>query len=590
MLVNLQSIIVDKPIPGLTGVAYNKCTTLADVLAALAGQGGTDVHAVSGSYNPATENIVIQLSNGGSFSIPASLLLPVVADGTTITGNGTNANKLVGYQVAYNATTGELTITPPNGTPVVVPAQTATEEKAADPHNLLGLGVGATVTTQQMLDYLATKAIKNLTTNGGSKATLTNGDLNIPNPAPVASFTRTSKMGLTAAYSAAASSGTQAGNNLTYAWTVAPRSGTTGTGTPATPTAINTAVTFSAPGQYDITLTVTDGNGATDSETQTITVARVLEVASPTESNNDYLATVTAALAWKNANDSTNTYQILVRGNTTEPASIVNADRAHIHYEAGANSSFSANGYSWTTTPADARLTADRSNPYRPAVTAVGTALNLDGVDATNLHIESIGLLSLGGRALMSNNMSNLRLHDVGTRAAGTDPYVHAHVGGENVTVSDCYSVGVGMAYALIAAQNRFNTMRLINSYGEVVSTPATFTLGVLYTPGSIWVGTTQDLLVAQNTLINNAPGNNGSGVPRSVVVNGGSVTAVVTGARFVDNTLIQNVAGNPVMRTQSVDASRNVIPMLGNQMLGGVAFSNCASAVVTTTNSNDIL
>jgi hypothetical protein len=29
---------------------------------------------------------------------------------------------------------------------------------------------------------------------------------------------------------------------------------------------------------------------------------------------------------------------------------------------------------------------------------------------------------------------------------------------------------------------------------------------------------------------------------------------------------------------------------MLGNQMLGGVAFSNCASAVVTTTNSNDIL
>jgi hypothetical protein len=190
----------------------------------------------------------------------------------------------------------------------------------------------------------------------------------------------------------------------------------------------------------------------------------------------------------------------------------------------------------------------------------------------------------------MSNNMSNLRLHDVGTRAAGTDPYVHAHVGGENVTVSDCYSVGVGMAYALIAAQNRFNTMRLINSYGEVVSTPATFTLGVLYTPGSIWVGTTQDLLVAQNTLINNAPGNNGSGVPRSVVVNGGSVTAVVTGARFVDNTLIQNVAGNPVMRTQSVDASRNVIPMLGNQMLGGVAFSNCASAVVTTTNSNDIL
>ena len=146
------------------------------------------------------------------------------------------------------------------------------------------------------------------------------------------------------------------------------------------------------------------------------------------------------------------------------------------------------------------------------------------------------------------------------------------------------------MAFALIAAQNRANTMRLINSYGEVFSVPASFTLAVLYTPGSVWAGTTQDILVAQNTLINNAAGNNGSGVPRSVVVNGGSVGAVVTGARFVDNTLIQNVAGNPVMRTQSADASRNVMPMLGNQMVGGVAFSNCASVAVTTTNSNDIL
>jgi hypothetical protein len=190
----------------------------------------------------------------------------------------------------------------------------------------------------------------------------------------------------------------------------------------------------------------------------------------------------------------------------------------------------------------------------------------------------------------MSNNMSNLRLHDVGTRATGTDPYIHAHVGGENVTITNCYSVGVGMAFALIAGQNRANTMRLFNSYGEVTNAPALFTLAVLYTPGTIWAGTTQDLLVAQNTLINNAAGNNGSGVPRSVVVNGGSTTAVVTGARFIDNTLIQNVAGNPVMRTNSADASRNVIPMLGNQMVGGVAFSGCASTAVTTTNSNDII
>lgn len=38
MVVNLHSIIADQPIPGLTGINFNKCTTLADVLAALAAQ------------------------------------------------------------------------------------------------------------------------------------------------------------------------------------------------------------------------------------------------------------------------------------------------------------------------------------------------------------------------------------------------------------------------------------------------------------------------------------------------------------------------------------------------------------------------
>jgi len=339
-----------------------------------------------------------------------------------------------------------------------------------------------------------------------------------------------------------------------------------------------------------VTLTVTDANGATATATQTITVARVLEVASPDESNNDYLATVTAALAWKDANDATNTYQILVRGNTTEPAPIINADRARIHYSAGAGSSFPGNGYSWTTAPVDAWLTADSSSVYRPAVTASGTALNLDVFDASNLVIEQIGFLSTGGRAIMSNNINNLTMNDVGSRTTSTDPYIHAQVGGENVLLRNCHSVGPGIAFGLLAAQGRANTMRLIDSFGEVSSTPAFFTLAALYVPGSNWGGTTQAILVAQNTLINNAAGNNGSGVPRSVVINGGSATAVVTGARFIDNTLVQNVAGNPVMRSQSSDVSRNAIPMLGNQMVGGVAFSNCASVAVTTTNSNDII
>lgn len=155
MLINLQSIVIDKPIPGLTGVAFGRCTTLADVLAALATRAGVDIHATNGHYDPATEAIVITLSNGSSFNIPAALLLPVAADGVTITGNGTASNKLTGYKVAYDAATGALTITPPTGTAVTVPAQTATMEKATDPHNVLGQGADAEVTTQQLLDHFA---------------------------------------------------------------------------------------------------------------------------------------------------------------------------------------------------------------------------------------------------------------------------------------------------------------------------------------------------------------------------------------------------------------------------------------------------
>lgn len=733
MIINLDSITIDKAIPGLNWTP-SRCSTLADLLAALVAQAGSgqDLHAVSGLYNPQTESIVITLSNNSTFSIPASLLLPVVADGATITGNGTTANKLTGYKVEYDGATGALTITPPGGAPVTIPAQTALTEPATDTEGLLGTP-GATVTTQQLMDRLAlcclnqpgapiaipdsafstsgnpsetaaqawiqtnhpnaphgqkftyttygepdgidyiweaqgdhtilrledltfgrilvpstafadptnptaaeaqawltnndaypagtllvypgsgtetdpdwvwlidsigdpinteSPALASLTTKADSKATVTGNTLNVPNPLPVANFVRTGKIGLTASYSAIASSGTQEGNPLTYQWTVAARTGTTGTATLDTPSANTTAVTFSAPGQYDVTLTVTDANGNTASTTKTIAVNRILEVASPDETNNDYLVTITAALAWKTANDPSNTYKILVRGNTTEPATITNADRAHIHFAAGASATFNGIVFHWTTAPVDLRLSADLANPYAPAIISPVNAVasvTIDGIDATNLIIDNIAILS-AGRALTSNNTANLYLRNVASRTTGADPYNHAHTGGVNIVVENCVAIGVGIAFALVPAQGRANTMKLLHSYGEVGATPTTNTLAVLYTPGSIWAGTTQDILVMGNTLINNGAGNNASGVPRSVIVNGGSVAAVVTGARFLNNTLIQNGAGNPVIRSQSGDASKNTIPMLGNQLLGGVAFSNCASAVVTTTNSNNIL
>lgn len=403
MITNLQSIIVDQPIPGLTGVSFTKCTTLADVLAALAAGSGSDVYAVSGAYDPATETLVMTLSNGSAFSIPATDLLPVLTDGVTIRGSGVNGSPLVGYQVNYTAATGALTILAADGTVTTAPAQTAQSEAATDTMGLLGTA-GATVTTQQLLDYVGahlsdcypgdtleipasafadpvnptqveaqawidaqgplapgTQIIYNrfadgdgedpeyvwlvneigdatnierpalaaLTTNAGSRATVTapgGATLNVPDPLPVASFVRTSKLGLTAAYSAASSSGTQEGNPLTYAWSAAPRASTVGTATLATPADVSSTVAFSAPGHYDVTLTVTDANGNSSSQTQPIKVSRTLEVGGANSEISDYVATVGDAINWINANDppsATAPWTILVADDTQETQSMV---------------------------------------------------------------------------------------------------------------------------------------------------------------------------------------------------------------------------------------------------------------------------
>lgn len=162
MIINLDSITIDKAIPGLNWTP-SRCSTLADLLAALVAQAGSaqDIHAVSGVYDPATEAIIITLSNHSTFSIPAALLLPVTTDGDTITGNGTAENPLIGYKVEYDPATGALTITPPGGAPVTIPAQTALTEPATDTEGLLG-AAGSTVTTQQLLDALATRAHSSL--------------------------------------------------------------------------------------------------------------------------------------------------------------------------------------------------------------------------------------------------------------------------------------------------------------------------------------------------------------------------------------------------------------------------------------------
>ncbi len=408
---------------------------------------------------------------------------------------------------------------------------------------------------------------------------------------PVASFERISKIALTAVFDGGASSGTQDGNALTYAWSA---SGGPGVAIFDSPSAAVTSVAYTEPGQYTITLTVTDAAGHVATQTQTQSVARVIEVASPDEATNDYMPTVTAALAWIAGAADGHVYEVVVRGATVEPGPIANADLVHIHYQGGANSTFVGVGYSWTVSPANVILSGETGDPYRPAVqtSGAGSAFIVDTIDAANLHVRNIAFFSSGlAGAVRSVRTDNLKLVDVGARTSGSEVYVTYHSGPQNLQLVGCVVVGDGVAFGIGAIFGRTNTAVLVDCYGELSATPADSASGVLYLPGPNAGGIGQDILVANCSFINNASGNAGLplGYPRSVVVNGVSAGGNPTGTRLVGNVLVQRVAANPTVYSGSAMVERNSLHMVGNAMSGGLGWVNCAAdpaATVTATNA----
>lgn len=86
-------------------------------------------------------------------------------------------------------------------------------------------------------------------------------------PSPVALFSYITS-GLTATFNGTGSTSTQVGTSLTYQWT--------GSGPDTivfgTPTAASTTATFTEPGDYIITLTVTDSNSVAKAYTQTVKI------------------------------------------------------------------------------------------------------------------------------------------------------------------------------------------------------------------------------------------------------------------------------------------------------------------------------
>jgi subtilisin family serine protease len=146
----------------------------------------------------------------------------------------------------------------------------------ASPHVAGGAALflqnNGTATAQQVYDALTANSTKNVVTN--SKTTNNHmlytlgfgsgGGEDPPPPQnqpPVASFSYTTN-DLTASFDASGSSDTD-GSIVSYAWNFG--DGTTGSG-------VTTSRTYAAAGTYNVTLTVTDDDGATDSTTKSVSV------------------------------------------------------------------------------------------------------------------------------------------------------------------------------------------------------------------------------------------------------------------------------------------------------------------------------
>ncbi len=132
----------------------------------------------------------------------------------------------------------------------------------------LYLETNTSASAQMVYDYITNNSTKSIvtsskTTNNHLLYTLSGGTTPPPtNNPPTASFTFTTNE-LTASFNAGGSSDSD-GSIVSYAWTFG--DGTTGTG-------ITPSKTYAAAGTYSVKLTVTDNEGATGSQTQSVSVS-----------------------------------------------------------------------------------------------------------------------------------------------------------------------------------------------------------------------------------------------------------------------------------------------------------------------------
>lgn len=248
-------------------------------------------------------------------------------------------------------------------------------------------------------------------------------------PLPVADFTVASKIALTGGLYALASSATDAANGpLTYAWSGPPAV------TFGAPTADYTAFTATAPGQYDIGLTVTDAAGHTAQQEQRIVVDRVLYVGGTEQSAFTALQN---AFDWINANDAANaaSYVIKVTGTTADAVRIVpNLARLELASTAviPVGVDFPAGSFAW---PAMGRGHARIVSTNGPAITlTTGTTVSMTGM-RLECNDGAASVVTLAGGSTLSLGFASI----TGAAANGI-------TGLGNVVA---YSTGIGLALAL---------------------------------------------------------------------------------------------------------------------------------------------
>lgn len=317
---------------------------------------------------------------------------------------------------------------------------------------------------------------------------------------PVAAFEVTKRAALTMTLDAASSNSTIVGSSLTYSWTSSAGVGVFSSTTVQAPDLI-----FTSPGEYTVTLTVTDSFGTTNSITKIFSVDYILHVMGDFAQNESF-TTLQAAFNWINTNDPGNDtlYTIHVWG-TTLDAAIITANEAVVQFqEQGrilvsvvfpANQSFVWNGV------AKSGAHFNIETPDIAIQVANGSALELNNISLN--YLGATYVIDLNGFNVLTLN--NVRmLGTAGVTAQGTGGFVEIR-NSEILTTTTALNLlnyEIKLKDLYIATTQGPTCIELNNCYGIIDNTTVNSTQSVAQNAVALQIipSTTDPLEITHST------------------------------------------------------------------------------------------